>query len=144
MTSNKKNINTILNFILLLILAYFIYQQYIQYIQYTKYNENRNLDTFINNNSKTCTINLNDIDPRTVDEYNQFNGKVGAWNDCVGAKIIMNINTCAINKNGSPLSSCNPNANIDKVTNLNNMVYNQSVLFPTKVSVDNIKYFLGI
>ena len=145
MTSNKKNINTILNFILLLILAYFIYQQYIQYIKYTKYNEKRILDTFINkNNSKICNLNLVDIDPRTVEDYNQFNGKVGAWKECVDATVVMNIKTCALDENGSPSSSCKPNININKVTNLNNMVYDEKVVFPSKVSIDNIKIFLGI
>lgn len=139
MSFNKKQTNTILNFILLFILAYFIYYQY-------------NIDKFENskptindsNYSKTCTLNINDLDHRTLDDYNKFDGQIAKCGECNDAVVKMNINTCATDANGSPVSGCSPNGpvgNIDKVTNLNNMVYKQNVIFNNKANPGNIKTF---
>jgi hypothetical protein len=136
MSLNKKKINTILNFILLLVLAYFIYYQY---------NKTHNLDTFDDSKfSKTCTMNINDLDHRTLDDYNTFDGKTINCGPCNGAILKMNINTCAKDENGSPVAGCSPNgpvANIEKVTTVNKMVYNENVYFSTKASPGNIKTF---
>ena len=133
MSLNKKQLYTIINFILLIVLAYFIYYQY---------NKPHNLDNFDNSNfSKICTMNLRDIDHRAINEYTNFDGRKATCGKCEGATIKMNISTCATDENGSPLPNCVTNANVDKVTTINNVVYNDNVVYPSKVNVNNIKTF---
>ena len=137
---NTKNINTIVNFILLLVLVYFIYQQSIQY------NKKGILDTFGEPSlTKTCTMNIKDIDPRYIDQYNRYNDQIAKCGDCEGAQIKMNITTCVVDKNGSPNPLCSPNVNINKVTNLNGIVSNKTIVYPTKIDIPgNVKRFFCI
>jgi len=139
MALNKKQINKIILFILLLILAYFIY---IQYIKYNK-DEKNNLDKFLNSEfSKICTMTLNDIDRRNLDELNSFNNReIKCGDKCYGGILKLNINTCATDDNGTSVPNCFPSANINKVTNVNKIEYNEDVSFPKKVTSENIKKF---
>ena len=141
MSLNKKQLYTILNFILLLVLAYFIYYQYIK----NKQNNKHILDTFDDSKmTKTCTMNINDLDHRTLDDYNNFNDKIVNCGPCNGATLIMKINTCATDANGSPVAGCSPNgpvAHINKVTTVNNKVYEQNVVFNNKAIPSNINTF---
>ena len=139
MTLNKKQINTISIFILLLILVSFIYIQYIKYNNNEKYN----LDTFLNTEfSKICTMTLNDIDRKNVDEYNSFNNReIKCGDKCNSGILKLNINTCATDENGVSVPNCFPNANISKVTTVNKIDYNEDVIFPKKVTTENIKKF---
>jgi hypothetical protein len=137
---NTKNINTIVNFILLLVLVYFIYQQSIQY------NEKRIIDTFAEPSlTKTCNVNIKDIDPRFMDQYNRYNDQIAKCGDCEGAQIKLNIIPCVVNKNCSPNPLCSPNVNINRVTNLNGIVSNKTIVFPTKIDIPaNVKRFFCI
>ena len=139
MALNKKQINTIIIFILLLILAYFIYIQYIKYNNYEK----DNVDKFLNTEfSKICTMTLNDIDNRNLDEYNSFNNKeIKCGDKCSGGILKLDINTCATDENGVSVPNCFPSANINKVTTINKLEYNEDVIFPKKVTTENIKKF---
>jgi hypothetical protein len=148
MALNKKQINTIIIFILLLILAYFIYKQYSNYNKNNnggkKNNDNKNnLDTFLNTEfSKICTMTLNDVDQRNLDEYNSFNNReIKCGDKCSDGILKMDITTCATDENGVSLSNCFPSANINKITTVNQLEYIENVIFPKKVTAENIKKF---
>jgi hypothetical protein len=71
-------------------------------------------------------MNLRDIDHRAINEYTNFDGRKATCGKCEGAIIKMNISTCATDENGSPLPNCVTNANVDKITTINNVVYNDN------------------
>ena len=126
----------------MLILAYFIYKQYSNYNKYNN-NEKDNLDKFLNTEfSKICTMTLNDIDNRSLDEYNSFNNrKIKCGDKCSGGILKLNINTCATDENGTSIPNCFPSANINKVTTINKLEYKEDVIFPKNVTSENIKKF---
>ena len=131
-TASPKLGALLLVFFLLFILAYFIYQQYI------KINQN-NLDTFFNSKfSEICTMNLYDIDPQAVGEYNKYNGLIGKTGDCIDSTIKMNINTC---KNGE--SECKQSVDVVKTINLNNITTTKNLIFPKILSPQSVQSYFG-
>ena len=95
------------------------------------------------NFSKTCTVNLYDIDPKTVNEYMKYNGLIGKSGDCEDSTINMNISTCPTNENVSPSPDCSPTINIVKTINLNNITNTQNPIFPKILNPLNIQNYFG-
>lgn len=131
MLLNKNQSNTIFIIILLLILLYFIYYQYNQY--------NNTKDNF--GDFKTCTMNLQDIDPRLVDQYKKYDGKHVACGPCSDSTLNVNIKTCPTDVNGSPSSDCLQNAIISSNYTINNINYKQNIPFPNRINPISINTF---
>lgn len=54
----------------------------------------------------TCTLQLDNIDPKFKDEYMQYNNKSVSCGVCKRATLNVNVNTCPIDNNGSPKTPC--------------------------------------
>ena len=141
MLFNKQLKNTILNITLLFILAYLIYIQSNQ----SKYS-NQSIQSIQSNQSKysnqsiepfdyfTCTMNLQDIDHRFVNEYMKYDGRHVPCGQCKNSTLRMNISTCPTNANGSSSDNCKQNGNIESSQGNN-------IIFPNRVTIENIKTF---
>lgn len=60
----------------------------------------------------SCTMNLNDIDPKFANNYKNYDGKSVKCGPCEGATLHINISTCPTDINGNLSTSCIPNASI--------------------------------
>ena len=146
MLFNKRIINVILNFTLIFIIIYLIYYQDKLNYQNNQNNQNNikySLEPFnASNISYKCTMNLTDIDPRFVGEYMKYDGRKVNCGPCSGAILNVNIQTCPLDANGSPLTSCNQYANINCVrTDVNNISYPIKVTYPGMVNKSTINTF---
>jgi hypothetical protein len=124
--------NTILNFTLLFILAYLIYNQYTQTAKINQSSQNKkSIEPF---DFFTCTMNLQNIDPKFVDEYKQFDGRHVACGPCQDSTLRLNITTCPTNANGSASPECYQNASIKSSLG-------KPITYTKNVTPQNIKDF---
>ena len=94
---HKHKMNTIL--IVIIRVYYILFIAALIYFYYLKKKETFN-DVF------TCTLQLDNIDHRFMDEYKQYDNKNVACGVCQRATLKVNVNACPTDENGSPLSSC--------------------------------------
>ena len=60
----------------------------------------------------TCTLNLENINPQFKDNYLKYNNKHVSCGPCTDATLKVNVNTCPLDENGIPLTTCKQNAKI--------------------------------
>ena len=60
----------------------------------------------------TCTLELDNIDPKFKDEYMQYNNQSVSCGVCKRAKLNVIVNTCPVSSNGSPIPPCNQKATL--------------------------------
>ena len=85
-----------------------------------------------------CTITLNDIDPKLVDEYMKYNDKRIPDGKCKFGRSEIIINTCPVDANGIVLQSCKKSGSIKS------SIDNPSLTLPTDISPDSIKQFFHL
>jgi len=112
------------------------------YLSYTSNKTYFNTESYIvnpyNPDEYTCTVNLNNIDPKFKDNYMKFDKKRAPDGKCKGAIINMNINTCPTDDNGSPISNCRQAISIVSSKTTTPVTYNLSI-----ITTDNLKQFFG-
>ena len=112
------------------------------YLSYTSNKTYFNTESYIDNpynpDEYTCTVNLNNIDPKFKDNYMKFDKKRVPDGKCKGAIINMNINTCPTDDNGSPISNCRQSISIVSSKTTTPVTYNLSI-----ITTDNLKQFFG-
>ena len=86
----------------------------------------------------TCTMTLNDIDPKLVSEYMKYDNKHIPYGPCKNGTLKMVVNTCAVDENGVQSPNCKPNANV--VSSEGNPITYSS----TNVSFEEITKFFGV
>ena len=82
----------------------------------------------------TCTMTLQDVDPKIVDEYMKYDNQHIKCGQCKNAKLRLNINTCPTNINGSSTPNCVQTASIQSSLGDN-------IQFPLFAKLENIKTF---
>lgn len=82
----------------------------------------------------TCTMSLQDVDPKIVDEYMKYDNQHIKCGQCKNAKLRLNIKTCPTNINGSSTPNCVQTASIQSSLGDN-------IPFPLFAKLENIKTF---
>ena len=82
----------------------------------------------------TCTLQLDNIDPKFKDEYMQYNNQSVSCGVCKRAKLIVNVNTCPVDENGTPIPYC-----IQKSTLTNS--FGTPISFESKVTPQKVADF---
>jgi hypothetical protein len=118
---NKKN------FIIIFIIIFIITLIYIYYIKIKK-------EPF---NSFTCTMKLNNIDPKFKDNYLKFDNQHVKCGPCANSKLKLDINTCSVDDNGSTLFPCTPSGSIISS-------YGNPITFTYDITTENLKNFFCI
>jgi hypothetical protein len=85
----------------------------------------------------TCTMTLNDVNPRFKKDYLSFHNRTAKCGDCENALIKLNVNTCPTDENGSPSPYCKPSGFIE--SSLGN-----PITFKYDISPQNMKKFFCI
>lgn len=125
MIITKKLTNIIFNIIIITILFILSYLIYIQYTK-TKPSLEPSLDKF--KDTFTCTMNLENINPKFADEFMKYDGRHVACGPCQNATLKINVNTSTDNSN--PIQTA-------QITSSNGV----PIIFPFRVNIDNIKTF---
>ena len=60
----------------------------------------------------TCTLQLDNIDPKFKDEYMKYNNQSVSCGVCKRAKLIVNVSTCPLDSTGAPIPNCNQKATL--------------------------------
>ena len=84
-----------------------------------------------------CTMTLDNINPRFINNYLQFNNKHISCGTCTNATLKMVVNPCPQDENGVPDPNCKQNASIE--SSLGN-----PVVFTYDVTPKNISKFFCI
>ena len=90
----------------------------------------------------TCTMNLNDIDPKFVNNYTKFDGKSVKCGPCEGATLKMNISTCNTDANGNLSTSCIPNASI--ISSYGNPITFKGGINTSQINANSLNNFFCI
>ena len=120
----KKNIN-----ITLIVLCIIIFILSIFYNNYYFTNKEQFDSSFF-----TCTLQLDNIDPKLKDEYMQYNTQIGTCGICSRAKLNVIVNTCPVDENGTPDIYC-----IQKATLTSS--FGNPISFDNIVTPKNVKNF---
>ena len=118
----KKNYSLILLVCMILFIVSILYNYY-----YFKNKEP--FDDFF-----TCTLQLDNIEPMFKDEYLQYNNKSVSCGVCKRAKLNVNVNTCPVDANGTPIPPC-----IQKATLTSS--FGNPISFDDTVTPQNISNF---
>ena len=94
----------------------------------------KHIDNF---NYFTCSMTLNDINPKFKDDYLKFHNRTGKCGDCKNAIIKLDVNTCPVNEYGSPSPYCKASGFIE--SSLGN-----PITFKYDISPQNMKKFFCI
>jgi hypothetical protein len=86
----------------------------------------------------TCTMTLNDIDPKLVSEYMKYDNKSIPNGSCKNATLKIVVNTCAVDENGVQSPNCKANANV--VSSKGNPISYS----PTGTTFEDITKFFGV
>ena len=136
---SKKSLPSLSLFLIGLIIITIIMIIYLSYTSNkTYFNTESYIDNPYNPDEYTCTVNLNNIDPKFKDNYMKFDKKRVPDGKCKGAIINMNINTCPTDDNGSPISNCRQSISIVSSKTTTPVTYNLSI-----ITTDNLKQFFG-
>jgi len=98
----KKKIN-----FTLIIICIIIFTISILYNYYILKNKESFDDDFF-----TCTLQLDNIDPKFKNEYMKYNNQSVSCGVCKRAKLTVNVNTCPVDSNGTPIPNCNQKATL--------------------------------
>jgi len=115
------------HFIYLIILILIIILVSIYYIK----NNKEPFDFF------TCTMTLNNIDPKFKDNYLKFDNQHVSCGPCKDATLKLNINTCPVDENGSTISNCRQTGSITSS-------FGNPIVYTYDVTPDNISNFFCI
>lgn len=66
-----------------------------------------------NFNYFTCTMTLNDINPKFKDDYLSLHNRTAKCGPCENAILKLNVNTCPVNDYGSSSADCKPSGFIE-------------------------------
>ena len=121
----KKNINFTLIIICFIIFIISILYNYYYF---------KNKESF--NDFFTCTLELDNIDPKFKDEYMQYNNQSVSNGVCKRATLNVKVNTCPVDSTGTPISYCNQKATL---TNS----FGTPISFDSKVTPQNVSNFFG-
>ena len=66
-----------------------------------------------NFNYFTCTMTLNDINPKFKDDYLSLHNRTAKCGPCENAILKLNVNTCPVNEYGSSSAYCKPSGFIE-------------------------------
>ena len=114
-----------------IIVAYILLALIIYLILFLIKNVKENFNYF------TCSMTLNDINPRFKKDYLSFHNRTAKCGDCENALIKLNVNTCPTDENGSPSPYCKPSGFIE--SSLGN-----PITFKYDISPQNMKKFFCI
>ena len=100
-------------------------------------NSNNNINTSLEPfDYYTCTLNLENIDPKFLKNYMKFDNKSIKCGPCKDATLKLNISTCPTDQNGSSISNCKQTSSI--VSSQGNPIKK----FPYEISISQMnKYF---
>jgi len=82
----------------------------------------------------TCTLQLDNIDPKFKDEYTQYNNKSVSCGVCKRATLNVVVNTCPVDANGTPIPPCYQKATLTSS-------FGNPISFDTTVTPQNISNF---
>jgi len=85
----------------------------------------------------TCTMTLNNIDPKFKDNYLKFNNRHVSCGPCKDATLKVNINTCPVDENGSTLPYCKQTGSITSS-------FGNPIVFTYDVTPDSLGNFFCI
>ena len=80
----------------------------------------------------TCTLQLDNIDPKFKNEYTQYNNKSVSCGVCKRATLNVIVNTCPVDSNGSPIPPCNQKATL--TSSFGNPISFDNIVTPQNVS----------
>lgn len=84
----------------------------------------------------TCTLELDNIDPKFKDEYMQYNNKSVTNGVCKRATLNVIVNTCPVDSNGTPIPPCYQKATLTSS-------FGNPISFNSTVTPQNISTFFG-
>jgi len=123
------NYFTFFNIIITLILISSIISLIVFFLDKTDIKENFNYFT--------CSMTLNDVNPKFKEDYLKFHNRTAKCGDCENALIKLNVNTCPVDEYGSPSPYCKPSGFIE--SSLGN-----PITFKYDISPQNMKKFFCI
>ena len=85
----------------------------------------------------TCTMTLNNIDPKFKNNYLKFDNQHVSCGPCKDATLKLNINTCPVDENGSTISNCKQSGSIKSS-------FGNPIVFTYDVTPDNMGNFFCI
>ena len=97
--------------------------------------EKKNIKEYFN--YFTCSMTLNNINPKLKKDYLRFHNRTAKCGDCENALIKLNVNTCPTDEYGSPSSYCKPSGFIK--SSLGN-----PIIFKYDISPQNLKKFFCV
>ena len=99
------------------------------------YAKNKNtIDTF---DFFNCTLNLENINPQFANNYLKYNNKSVTCGPCANATLKVNVNTCPLDDNGIPLTSCKQKATVTSS-------YGNPIIFKYDITPFNVSKFFCI
>ncbi len=114
-----------------IIIAYILLGLIIYLILFLIKNVKENFNYF------TCSMTLNDVNPKFKEDYLKFHNRTAKCGDCENALIKLNVNTCPVDEYGSPSPYCNPSSFIE--SSLGN-----PITFKYDISPQTMKKFLCV
>lgn len=90
-----------------------------------------------NFNYFTCSMTLNDVNPKFKEDYLKYHNRTAKCGDCENALVKLNVNTCPVDEYGSPSPYCKPSGFIE--SSLGN-----PITFKYDISPQNMKKFFCI
>ena len=114
-----------------IIVAYILLALIIYLILFLIKNVKENFNYF------TCSMTLNDINPKFKEDYLKFHNRTARCGDCENALIKLNVNTCPVDEYGSPSPYCEPSVFIE--SSLGN-----PITFKYDISPQTMKKFLCV
>ena len=121
MLKHNNNIIIFINYLLLLLILIIL-------LSYFILKKDEPFDFF------TCSMTLNDINPKFKDEYTQYNNKSVSCGVCKRATLNVVVNTCPVDANGTPIPPCYQKATLTSS-------FGNPISFDTTVTPQNISNF---
>ena len=82
-------------------------------------------------------MNLENIHPNFKDNYLKFHNKHVSCGPCRNATLKMNVNTCQLDENGSPLPNCKQKGRVTSS-------FGNPIVFTNAITLDGISNFFCI
>ena len=119
----KQNMNLNITLILVCIIIFIISILYNNYY----FTKKEQFNDFF-----TCTLQLDNIDPKFKDEYTKYNNQSVSCGVCKRATLNVIVNTCPIDSNGSPITPCYQKATL--TSSFGNPISFDSTVTPQNIS----------
>jgi hypothetical protein len=130
----NKIVNVLINFLLVIsiVIVLYVLIKLFNKIFFEKENVNENFNDYFD-----CYLKLTDISPQFVNQYMKFDNQHVSNGRCKDATLHVVVETCPLDDNGIPLSSCRQTATLTSSKG-------NPLTFPYDITPLNVSNYFGI